>query len=219
MATFETLEVEGFIPAMHGMRNPLKSHHKNDSGYFGDDYSPAHIGPNDYDLAKRLIQAGPEHCKFLRMITVWADWSLPRYLWSEADTYRIGLEKNSESTMHTLLKENFDETQFEWPPFENSDWDIEAAFDDYINVLKTIKMRANEETGENKQKLHRILKGMLPESFIQKRTVCVNYQTLRNMYHQRKNHRLPQWNTDFVNWVHTLPYSEFITDEWPEKEN
>lgn len=61
-----------------------------------------------------------------------------------------------------------------------------------------------------------MLKAMLPESFIQKRTVCLNYETLAAMYHQRKNHRLPQWSKDFVGWVHTLPYNELITGEFNE---
>ena len=81
-------------------------------------------------------------------------------------------------------------------------------------VLKTLRDRANNANGKKKEHYHRKLKAMLPESFIQKRTVCLNYETLATMYKQRKNHRLPQWNTDFVSWVKALPYSEFITGEF-----
>lgn len=93
--------------------------------------------------------------------------------------------------MHKILKENFDTQDFEWM-FENSDWDIQAEFCNYLDLLKTVRDRANETTGQEKEHLQQILKCMLPESFIQKRTVNLNYETLATMYKQRKNHRLPQ---------------------------
>lgn len=55
------------------------------------------------------------------MIQVWVKISAPRYFWSEADTYSIGVTKNSESTMHTLLNKELTEQNFEWPSFDNSD--------------------------------------------------------------------------------------------------
>ena len=93
------------------------------------------------------------------------------------------------------------------------DSDIEEVFKDYLNVLRTIKKRYQEHP-ESKNHFLKILKGMLPESFIQKRTVCLNYETLATMYKQRKNHRLPQWSKVFVEWVHTLPYNELITGDF-----
>lgn len=209
MAKFETLKVEGFEPALHGMRLPLKSFNKADSYY--DDNNNYIIGPNDYDLIKRLWKAGSEHRKAIRQIVVWVNISAPRYFFQEWDTYKIGTAANSESTMHTLLREDFDRNNFEWPSFNNSDWDIEASFNDYIDLLKTVRDRANESKGQDKEYYHQILKGLLPESFIQKRTVSLNYETLATMYRQRKNHRLPQWSKDFVSWINTLPYPELIT--------
>lgn len=117
--------------------------------------------------------------------------------------------------MHKILEEDFNEDNFEWPEFDDAHQDIEAAFKDYINVLKTAADRAKNDP-QRKNYYLKILKAMLPESFIQKRTVCLNYETLAAMYRQRKNHRLPQWSKDFVEWVHTLPYNELITGEFNE---
>lgn len=210
---FENTQVYGFEGAMRGMRNPLKSYPKADTTKNNITGSVT-IGPNDYKLAKSLWQGGTEHRKWMRQVSVWVDITAPRYWWSEFDTYKIGTSANSESTMHTLLKEDFNEDQFEWPIFENADWDIEAEFKNYIDVLKTVRDRANSEIGHFKEQLQQVLKAMLPESFLQKRTVCLNYEVLATMYRQRKNHRLPQWREKFVSWVKNLPYSEFITGDF-----
>ena len=212
---FNTLDVQGFDSAMRGMRNPLKSYDKADSEWTLD-YSGEHftIGPNDYKLAKGLWKGGTEHRKWMRQVIVWVEITAPRYWWSEFDTYKIGTSANSESTMHTILKEPFNQSQFEWPCFDGADWDIQAAFNDYIDVIKTVRDRANEVTGQDKEHYQQILKAMLPESFLQKRTICLNYEVLATMYRQRKNHRLPQWSRDFVSWVKTLPYNQFITGDF-----
>jgi len=215
MAKFETLKVTGFYEAMWGMRAPLKSYNKFDTKT-NNITGTVTIGPNDYKLAKSLWLGGTEHRKYLRQIWVWADIYAPRFWWSEYDTYRIGTAANSESTMHKILKEDFTEDEFEWPRFENSDWDIEAEFRNYLDLLKTVRDRANMCSGQDKERMQQILKSMLPESFIQKRSVNLNYETLATMYRQRKNHRLPQWREDFVSWVETLPYSEFITGAFDE---
>lgn len=208
---FMTLDVQGFESAIRGMRNPLKSYDKTDSFWtIGEDYH-FEIGQNDYKLAKNLWQGGTEHRKWMRQVIVWVEITAPRYWWSEFDTYKIGTSANSESTMHTILKEDFNVSQFEWPKFCGGDWDIEAAFNDYLDIIKTVRDRANKVTGQDKEHYQQILKAMLPESFLQKRTICLNYEVLATMYRQRKNHRLPQWSKDFVSWINTLPYNEFIT--------
>lgn len=207
---FQTLDVRGLDSAMRGMRNPLKSYDKADTT-INNITGSITIGPNDYKLAKGLWKGGTEHRKWMRQVIVWVEITAPRYWWSEFDTYKIGTSANSESTMHTILKENFNASEFEWPTFNNGDWDIMAAFNDYIDVIKVVRDRANEATGEKREYYQQILKGMLPESFLQKRTICLNYEVLATMYRQRKNHRLPQWSKDFVSWIKTLPYSEFIT--------
>ena len=94
--------------------------------------------------------------------------------------------------MHKILQEEFNEQDFEWPRFEGADWDIEAEFRNYLDLLKTVRDRANQCEGQEKERMQQMLKSMLPESFIQKRTVNMNYETLATMYRQRKNHRLPQ---------------------------
>ena len=212
---FNTLDIQGFDSAIRGMRNPLKSYDKADSEWVSD-YSGEHfiIGPNDYKLAKGLWQGGTEHRKWMRQVIVWVEITAPRYWWSEFDTYKIGTSANSESTMHTILKEDFNQSEFEWPCFTGSDRDIEAVFNAYIDVIKTIRDRANNVTGQKKEHYQQILKAMLPESFLQKRTICLNYEVLATMYRQRKNHRLPQWSRDFVSWIKTLPYDEFITGDF-----
>ena len=209
---FQTLDVQGFDSALRGMRNPLKSYNKVDSKWVLDNADEHFIiGPNDYKLAKSLWKGGTEHRKWMRQVIVWVEITAPRYWWSEFDTYKIGTSANSESTMHTILKEDFNVSQFEWPKFNGSDWDIMAAFNDYIDIIKTVRDRANEVTDSDREYYQQMLKGMLPESFLQKRTVCLNYEVLATMYRQRKNHRLPQWSKDFVSWINTLPYNEFIT--------
>ena len=209
---FQTLDVQGFDSALRGMRNPLKSYNKVDSKWVLDNADEHFIiGPNDYKLAKNLWKGGTEHRKWMRQVIVWVEITAPRYWWSEFDTYKIGTSANSESTMHTILKEDFNISQFEWPKFNGSDWDIMAAFNDYIDTIKIVRDRANEVTGSDREYYQQMLKGMLPESFLQKRTVCLNYEVLATMYRQRKNHRLPQWSKDFVSWINTLPYNEFIT--------
>lgn len=214
---FNTLDVQGFDSALWGMRNPLKSYNKADSKWILDNADEHFIiGPNDYKLAKGLWKGGTEHRKWMRQVIVWVDITAPRYFWSEWDTYKIGTSANSESTMHTILKEDFNASQFEWPKFNGSDWDIEAAFNDYIDVIKTVRDRANELNGAEKERMQQILKAMLPESFLQKRTICLNYEVLATMYRQRKNHRLSQWRESFTSWVKTLPHSEFITGDFDD---
>lgn len=215
MAKFQTLDVQGFMPALHGMRHPLKSYDKSDSVYTG--LSPEiTIGPNDYNLAKRLCKAGsPEHAKFLRQICVWVDITAPRFWWSEFDTYKIGTTANSQSTMHRLMKDGIKEEDFCF--IFGEDEIANKAMRNYIKEINDlINLYNSLEPGDIKEQYFEKIKAMLPEGYMQTRTISLNYQVLRTMYNQRKNHRLSHWNTDFVNWVHTLPYSEFITDEWPE---
>lgn len=214
---FNTLDVQGFDSALRGMRNPLKSYNKMDSKWVLDNADEHFIiGPNDYKLAKSLWKGGTEHRKWMRQVIVWVEITAPRYWWSEFDTYKIGTSANSESTMHTILKEDFNVSEFEWPNFDNGDWDIMAAFNDYIDIIKTVRDRAGEVYGEKKEYYQQMLKAMLPESFLQKRTICLNYEVLATMYRQRKNHRLPQWSKSFVSWIKTLPYDEFITGNFDE---
>lgn len=217
MVNFQTIEVAGFAPAIMGMRHPLKSYDKADSSY--DEEGILHIGQNDYDLAKRLCQAGgPEHAKFLRQIEVWVNITAPRFWWPEFDTYKIGTTANSQSTMHTLMRDGVKEEDFYF--YFGEDSLANDAFRSYLfNINTLIDVYKQLEAGEIKEQYFEKIKAMLPEGFIQTRMVSLNYQVLRTMYNQRKGHRLSGWNTDFVNWVKTLPVSEWITGDFPEPEN
>lgn len=171
------------------------------------------IGPDDLDLAQRLILAGPEHSKFLRFITVQSDVRAPRYVWQEFDTYKF-VEKSSCSTMHKLLTgEWISRSDFDFSKVENTD-----LIGDLIEELN--RLRANYANAENLKEKNKILaaaKQILPESYLQLRTISTNYAELRNMYFQRKDHRLDDWAIDFVNWIKTLPYAEELI--MLEKEN
>lgn len=222
-AKFETLSINGtyagFEAAIHGMRMPLQSFHKADSEWKTEQELGTYfnIGPNDYDLAKRLRNAGPEHCKYLRMIPVWVDITAPEAWWVEFDTYKIGTTANSTSTMHTINRENLEEV-FDFP--FGVDQDADASFRDYLFAIQSIQLRMNEcKDGTANgtywyNKYHDLLTKMLPRSFVYTRTVCLNYAVLATMYNQRKNHRKTEWSEDFVNWIETLPYSEFITGKF-----
>lgn len=198
----KTKEVAGFIPALYGMRSPMNSWHLKDS-YI--ENGKVIIGENDMDLAKRLIKAGPEHCKFLRQIQVWADFNMPLYWWSEFDTYKFNT-KNSCSTMHKLFNAK---KEIEIDDFVYSN-DVEKSLLSFsvreLNILRAEYLKTKNYnlviTG----------KRILPTSFKQLRTVNTNYAELINAYNQRKNHRLKaEWQDTFCKWCEGLPYfKEFL---------
>lgn len=211
-------DVYGFDAALRGARNPMNSWDLSDS-YWDDrdevttedgttyinriqtDYV---IGPRDRKLLSSLAQAGPDHGKFLRMITVTADILAPWYWWKEYSTYKIGTVANSCSTMHKLT----------FKPFEVSDFSVDQSDEINKSRMELLVSWLNEyrdlyiESGEKRYWWDIIQ--MLPSSYNQLRTVHVNYAVLKAMYHARKNHKLQEWH-DFCAWVETLPYAELIT--------
>ena len=196
-------EVYGFEAALRGMRNPMNSWHLQDSVpyYCMPDilWDATLIGERDLDLAKRLIKAGNEHCKFLRQIQVWADFEMPLYWWSEFDTYKFNT-KNSCSTMHKLFN---DKKEIELDDFVYSKEDINT-LNFVIKELNSLRKRYLETKDFNY-----VIRGkrLLPTSFKQKRTVNTNYAELINIYNQRKNHRLKEeWQDVFCKWCEELPY-------------
>ena len=208
---FENTEVWGFEHAVRGMRNPLNSWDKGDSGYidrrFNDQF---HIGKNDLDLAQRLIKAGSEHRKFLRQIFVSVDITAPLYWWKEFDTYKVGTVSNSTSTMHKLASTPITIDCFEMDDFEDvsdkdtfgfvSDW-----WDNIVYYLEELRKKYNET--KDKRYWKELIR-LLPESWLQKRTITMNYENILNMYRHRKNHKLIEWSKSFCDWVKTLPYAE-----------
>lgn len=208
----ESTQVFGFEAAIRAMRNPLNSHAKSDSFLLKNCFNQPtpHIyesnvekfvlGIKDTELSQKLTKAGTEHCKHLRFITVWCDITAPRFWWQEMDTYRH-VEKISESTMHTLMKKHISEQDFE---IDN----IPAYLIEKINTY--IDLYQQTDDVEEKHNYLIACKNVLPEGFLQKRTVCTNYQTLLNMYKQRQQHRLSQWRY-FCDWILQLPYFKELT--------
>lgn len=210
-------EVYGFEASLRGMRNPLNSWHLQDTRFMTNDeleieeekngdllFEGVVIGEKDMDLAKRLIKAGSEHCKFLRQIQVWADFEMPLYWWSEFDTYKFNT-KNSCSTMHKLFNAK---KEIELDDFVYSKEDINT-LNFIIRELNSLRKRYLETKDFNY-----VIRGkrLLPTSFKQKRTVNTNYAELINIYNQRKNHRLKEeWQDVFCKWCEELPYfKEFL---------
>ena len=196
----DTIDVAGFAPALKAMRNPMDSWNKSDSAW-------DKVGEKDKELSKKLQSAGSEHCKHLRMIIVWADITAPRYWWNEFDTYRAGVEKVSCSTMHTLMKRHLELDDFEQ---NNGSWDSII-----INVIDMINQmmdtwRETEVQTDKKYIWNEIIR-ILPQSFLQKRTVMMSYAALRNIYRQREGHKLSEWHL-FREWVEGLPESWMITE-------
>lgn len=214
MLKIENTETYGWEAAIRGMRNPKNSWDKSDSYYtLAEDPSPINpcdevcfcVGPNDLKLMGNLSKAGSDHGKFLRMITVTTDVVAPLYWWKEFDTYKVGTVANSCSTMHKIHSKEF-------------------IFDDFSHeCLYELSMEALQQTIavlnlyrdkflETKDKRHwwQMIQ-LLPSSYNQRRTVQLNYQVLKDMYHARKNHKLDEWHT-FCAWIETLPYSELIRE-------
>jgi hypothetical protein len=199
-----TLEIAGLEPALYGMRNPKESWDKSDSYYRYDEFDEKQfvIGENDLDLAKRLTSAGTEHCKFNRMIQVWVDISAPLYWWKEFDTYKVGTTANSTSTMHKITSRLLNEDDFEWD-------EITEQRKYMLNQINNLIKYHNDiyTPKEDKPKIFREIIQDLPCAFIQTRTVNLNYGVLRNMYKQRRHHKLIEWHM-FCDWIENLPYAD-----------
>lgn len=187
------------------------------------------IGPNDHSLMMRLSNAGTDHRKFMRMITVYVDVTAPLYWWKEFDTYKVGTVANSCSTMHKIADKEFTLEDFscehlisDWKDdnekasyfWETNDSCLEL-FACPLDGLKMIigllnaNRKAYLETKDKKYWWQMIQ--LLPSSYNQKRTVQLNYEVLANIYKSRKNHKLDEWSVGFMEWIESLPYSELIT--------
>ena len=117
MLTIDKVSVYGFEESIRGMRNPMNSWDKSDSGYSNIpridamiDEAEDHVyllGSNDATLMNQLVKAGTSHRKFMRMIVVYMDICAPLYWWKEFDTYKVGSVSNSCSTMHKITAKKF----------------------------------------------------------------------------------------------------------------
>lgn len=210
------VEVSGWTGALIGMRNPKNSWDLSDTKFSDVCNEPPTIGEKDMRLAQNLIKGGTEHRKFLRMIHVQLNVCLPRFLLQELDTYKVGTVTNSCSTMHKLL-DKVNTRKFTLDDFVYYEEDKEELLKtiDKLNSLREEFTAAKEE--KNTELCNHLLKRaktILPESYCLPRIMDMNYETLRTIYHQRKNHRLNElWNEIFCEAVRNLPYAkEFITD-------
>lgn len=214
MIKIEVLEIAGFAAAIHGMRNPLNSWDKSDTDYNGlldnDEYTDIWAGPKDAELMRKLCAAGPEHRKFLRMIVVYADITAPRYWWTEFDTYKVGTVANSCSTMHTIMKKPFEMDDFSHEHLQD-ELMVERTFETDLSAIIDELNLARGKYIETKDKFYwwQVIQ-LLPQSYNQKRTVMLNYETLRNIYAQRRGHKLDEW-AEFRKLEENLPCSWLIT--------
>ena len=232
MLKIEKFEVVGWEHAIRGMRNPMNSWEKSDSGYCVQDLSRdcnscVHkhtnyptcrcggfdIGPNDYALMKKLRNAGTDHRKFMRMITVYLDITAPLYWWKEFDTYKVGTVVNSCSTMHKIHAKEFTIEDFSCEHLKDSfgeSHDCFSPLDILYDVITMLNIcREDYLKSKSKDDWDQMIQ-LLPSSYNQKRTVMLNYEVLSNIYKSRKDHKLDEWHT-FCHWIEELPYSELIT--------
>ena len=244
MIKFENVEVLGWEAAIRGMRNPMNSWDKSDSGYCLNTLAchdckwnrttevncknniESHdfvVGKNDYDLMMRLRNAGTDHRKFMRMITVYVDITAPLYWWKEFDTYKVGTVANSCSTMHKIHAKEFTIDDFshehlitgEKPLVEDGADAPEPPNAIWLmhRTIQTLNQYQDLYLQTKDKKYWWQMIQLLPSSYNQKRTVMLNYEVLANIYKSRKNHKLDEWSVGFIDWIKGLPYSELITGE------
>lgn len=207
---------------IEGMRNPMNSWEKSDSGIcsmgsgiecdYCSDYASCdktiddryHLGLNDHSLMQGLSNAGTEHRKYMRMMPVYVRITAPLYWWKEFDTYKVGTVANSCSTMHKIQEKEF----------TLEDFSTEHLYDISINKFNNLICRLNECREKYLETKYKDwwwqLIQLLPSSYNQTRNVMMNYEVLANIYRQRKNHKLDEWR-EFCKWIESLPYSEMIT--------
>lgn len=259
MIKLENTEVMGWEAAIRGMRNPKNSWSRSDSGWdahippielrnqvdwkeWADHYKPVQysdeysydIGPNDLGLMTRLRNAGTDHRKFMRMITVYLDITAPLYWWKEFDTYKVGTVANSCSTMHKIAAKEFDVNDFSHEHIEELDGDEYNMSYDWLlrtvdilnyyrkeyNVTSEKLKRTDLTEAERKhtiaqQKLYwwQMIQ-LLPSSYNQRRTVMLNYEVLANIYKSRKNHKLDEWCLHETPEEHEFRNKDFTSGMW-----
>ena len=222
MIKIENVEVMGWEHAIRGMRNPMNSWEKSDSGICkgGDNGIGCEncanqeycthafnrswqLGKADHDLMMRLAAGGPTHAKYRRMIMVYVDITAPLYWWKEFDTYKVGTVANSTSTMHKIHAK----------PFELADFSTDhmtaatlAQFRTWVDYLEQVRLRYMEN--KDKADWYDLIQ-LLPTSYDQKRTVTLNYEVLANIYFARRSHKLDEWHT-FCGVIAALPYAQEI---------
>ena len=224
----ENLEVFNFKNAFRGMRNPMNSWDKSDSDFL---HGVELLGQNDIKLAQKLIKAGNEHRKFLRQIIVSFDLTAPLYFWKEFDTYKVGTVANSTSTMHKLATTPITLECFEIDDYEpgliyleGTDDSGDHPFDYHLCVSDVVGTdgystydeptiiqfleELRQKYLETKDKAYwKELIRWLPESWLQTRTITMNYENILALIHQRHDHKLSEWRWLIDKFNKELPYA------------
>ena len=218
MLTIDKVSVYGLEESIRGMRNPMNSWGKSDSGYSNIpridatvDENELHVesedhvyllGCNDATLMNQLVKAGPSHRKFMRMIVVYMDIYAPLYWWKEFDTYKVGTVSNSCSTMHKITAKKFVREDFST--------DMLTDFDCLDNIIVSLNKNRDLYLKTMDKKYWWQIIQTLPSSYNQKRTVMLSYEVLHKMYNERKSHKLYEW-ISFCKKIRELPNSWLIT--------
>lgn len=161
-----------------------------------------HTFEEDIELAKKLIRSGSSHRKFLRLAQIWCDIRAPRYWWTQYDTYRIGTDGVSESTMHSIMSREITESDFAEYPFDD------MGHFGWIHPVGGVIPILNDYRDEG---LFREIIQALPQSYLQTRTVRISFETLRKMVEERSNHKLQEWH-DFTDWIRRNDYYGLICE-------
>lgn len=211
---------------IQGMRNPMNSWEKSDSGYetAGYDIVGFNLGKNDLSLMRKLSNAGTDHRKFMRMMPVYVRITAPLYWWKEFDTYKVGTVANSCSTMHKITEKEFTLEDFSCEHLR-TDRDFlmyaptgyrYSAKDLLTLMIETLNHYRKEYLETKDKEIWWQMIQLLPSSYNQTRNVMMNYEILANIYKSRKDHKLDEWR-EFCQWIEELPYSELITTMIPEQ--
>lgn len=233
MLKVDNFETYGWQSAIRGMRNPMNSWSKSDSGMqynIADDARNFVIGANDMDLAERLRNGGADDRKFMRQIFVSCDITAPLYWWKEMDQYKVATTTNSCSTMHKITEKPFVIEDFsadhlmhinechETELLDLGDGDNVYDYDylyspdgimkiviDELNMFRNLYLKTDDP--DLKKKYWWQMIQLLPSSYNQKRTWTANYEVLANIYRARHAHKLDEWHV-FCEAIEKLPYAK-----------
>jgi hypothetical protein len=198
VGTAEVTEIAGVYRSITSMRKPTKT--VGDSIlHIGHTLSSPDciIGEKDMKLAKHLVSKGPVHGKFTRGMHVWMEINAPRYLWSEIDTYTVGVSPiSSESTMYTLIKESVNIT--------SDMFHYTTPIEDVMHFSKRVE-QLGDQFGSRQEIPIDVIKSILPEGWMQKREKVFSYQGLGQLYKYRRKHRLEAWKP-ICDTIEGIPY-------------
>ena len=222
MLKVSNIEIFNWEGAIRGMRNPLNSWHLSDTFNSPEEDDKEYctnelgihypeIGPNDYNLMKKLAKAGSDHRKYLRQIFISIDIDAPLYWWKEFDTYKCATVANSCSTMHKIHAKEFTRDDFSCEHMTERSLEILDTLIDELNYNRDLFI-----TTKDKSYWWQMIQ-LLPSSYNQLRTVTLNYEVAINMYKARRHHKLTEWHT-LCDTLEKFPYSEFITLNFGDEE-